>query len=164
MARPHSPKITIIPAVLKILKSIISCGTSERRHSERSEMLLLISEGGSNQKISKDYGKNYKTIKKWRHRYLASQDIFDKILLQEDKPMKKKQKELKELKEAVYSMLGDAARSGAPMTYTAIQYCQLLSLSTQTPSDYNRPINDWTPRELRDEVIKQGIFGMFHMP
>ena len=155
MARPHSPKINIIPEVSGILEKIQSRGKSEQRHSDRSKLILIIGQGGSNQRISKEYGKNYKTVKKWRLRYLSYQERFDKILLQLDKPLKKRNKDLLD---CVYEMLSDAPRSGTPMKFTSLQYCQLLHLATQSPHDYNREINDWTARELKEEAEKQGIF------
>ena len=89
-----------------------------------------------------------------RH-YIDSAVVFGKILEQSDKTEKQKQKELTE---SVYKLLSDLARTGAPMTYTALQYCQLLELALEKPEKYNRPINDWTARELQEESIKQGIF------
>ena len=66
-------------------------------------------------------------------------------------------KKLKELEEQIMLSLSDKPRPGAPMTFTADQYCQLLSVALEKPEQSNRPINDWTSRELADEVIKRGI-------
>jgi hypothetical protein len=43
------------------------------------------------------------------------------------------------------------------MTYTAEQYCQILQVALEPPSQSGRPINDWSSRELADEVNKRGI-------
>jgi len=134
---------------------IIASGKTEQRYVKRAQLLFRISQGGANTRIAKEVGINYKTVKKWRLRYIASSDIFDKILGQSDKLEKQK---LKELEEYVYQLLSDLARSGAPMTFTALQYCQLMELALEKPEKYDRPINDWTSRELRDEAVKQGIF------
>ena len=126
MARPHSPSIAIIPEVAKILSKIITSGKTEQRYVKRAQLLFRISQGGSNNKIAEEVGVNYKTVRKWRLRYIASSDMFDKILAQSDKSEKQK---LKELQESVYQLLSDQARSGAPMTFTALQYCQLMELA-----------------------------------
>jgi len=34
---------------------------------------------------------------------------------------------------------------------------QLFAIACEPPQSYGRPISHWTPRELADEVIKQGI-------
>ena len=33
----------------------------------------------------------------------------------------------------------------------------MIALSCEKPEDYGRPITHWTPRELAEEAIKQGI-------
>lgn len=46
---------------------------------------------------------------------------------------------------------------GAPATFTLEQITQLYALACAPPEQYGRPISDWTPGELADELIKQGI-------
>lgn len=58
---------------------------------------------------------------------------------------------------SVLERLADLERPGAPDTFTAEQLCQLVALACEPPELYGRPITHWTPRELADEVIKQGI-------
>ena len=53
--------------------------------------------------------------------------------------------------------LSDSYRSGAPATYSAEQYTQIIALALMPPSEYNRPITHWTARELTDEVHLQKI-------
>ncbi len=57
----------------------------------------------------------------------------------------------------VEERLADAPRSGVPDTFPPEQVCQIMALACEPPSVYGRPITHWTPRELRDEVLKQGI-------
>lgn len=40
------------------------------------------------------------------------------------------------------------------------QMLQLFAIACEKPEKYGRPISHWTPRELADEVIKQGIVSM----
>ena len=54
-------------------------------------------------------------------------------------------------------LLSDAPRSGAPASYSAEQYTQIISLALTPPSEYNRPITHWTARELTDEIKRQKI-------
>ncbi len=49
-------------------------------------------------------------------------------------------------------ILSDSARSGAPTTYSAEQYTQIIALALRPPAECDRPITHWTARELTDEV------------
>jgi putative transposase len=53
--------------------------------------------------------------------------------------------------------LQDAYRSGAPATFTLEQITELYALACAPPEQYGRPLSHWTPRELADELVKQGI-------
>lgn len=54
-------------------------------------------------------------------------------------------------------MLSDAPRPGAPERFTAEQVASILAVACESPKLSDRPINRWTHRELRDEVVKRGI-------
>jgi len=43
-----------------------------------------------------------------------------------------------------------------PASFSLEQMLQ-LAIACEKPEKYGRPISHWTPRELADEVIKQGI-------
>lgn len=53
--------------------------------------------------------------------------------------------------------LQDAPRPGAPATFGAEQWCQIMALACEQPEASGRPISHWTPRELADEACKRGI-------
>jgi len=44
-----------------------------------------------------------------------------------------------------------------PASFSLEQMLQLFAIACEKPEKYGRPIGHWTPRELADEVIKQGI-------
>ena len=48
-------------------------------------------------------------------------------------------------------------RPGAPATFSAEQWCQIIALACEPPEASGRPISHWTPRELADEACKRGI-------
>ena len=48
-------------------------------------------------------------------------------------------------------------RPGAPTTFSAEQWCQIIALACEPPEASERPISHWTPRELADEARKRGI-------
>ena len=58
---------------------------------------------------------------------------------------------------SVGERLADAERPGGPMRFSYWQILQLFAIACEKPEDYGRPISHWTPRELADEVVQQGI-------
>ena len=65
--------------------------------------------------------------------------------------------EEKALKRVVEEALSDEPRPGAPPRFTPEQIVQIVALACEMPEDSGRPISDWTPRELKEEVVKRGI-------
>jgi putative transposase len=61
------------------------------------------------------------------------------------------------LAQAIAAVLADAPRPGAPGTFTAEQVVQIITLACRPPEQLGRPVAAWTPRELADEAVKQGI-------
>lgn len=57
----------------------------------------------------------------------------------------------------VERILSDNPRSGKPATYTSENYSDIQRISLEKPSKFDRPITNWTARELCDEVHKQEI-------
>jgi hypothetical protein len=43
-------------------------------------------------------------------------------------------------------------RSGAPATYTPEQICAVVAMTCEKPSESERPISQWTQREIADEA------------
>ena|ERR1700689_875354 len=57
----------------------------------------------------------------------------------------------------VRDWLLDAPRCGGPPTITAEQWCQIMALACEDPTQSGRPISHWTAREVADEAIKRQI-------
>ncbi len=80
-------------------------GTSEQRLVERSRIILLANEGGTNQEIAEQLDTRTARISKWRQRFGAGR----------------------------LEGLEDAARSGKPVTYGAAAKKRVLSLLDEAP-------------------------------
>jgi transposase len=61
------------------------------------------------------------------------------------------------LERVIRDVLRDAPRSGAPGKFTAEQIVQLTSIACESPRDSGRPVEDWTGRELADEMKQRAI-------
>lgn len=57
----------------------------------------------------------------------------------------------------IEQQLSDAPRSGAPPKFSAEAISQIIALSLRPPSDFGRPVTHWTPAELAEEAVRQGI-------
>src|SRR5438046_1712356 len=58
---------------------------------------------------------------------------------------------------SVAERLADAPREGAPAKFTPEQVCQIIALACEKPADSDRPISQWSHRELADEIVRRGI-------
>lgn len=148
-----TPKvITCTPLQLEILGKLSRSTSEKRRISERAELLVHFLENGnpSSLKAVKQFGKGMSYVKKWRDRWQVRQPGLSAL-----EPASKP----REYEQAVRSALDDEGRSGKPSTYTEEQVCLLYAIACQKPEDLGYPITDWTPRELRLELIGRNIVG-----
>lgn len=151
MPTPKSAKIMVSEQQAIILERISRQTTSSVREVERSRMLLEISKGLSNTKIAARLGITQERVKRWRLRWLIFEAVFGVVEKNGSEQM------LRELEVKIRECLSDAPRSGAPMTFTAEQYCQIVGIALEAPSASGRPVSEWTPREIADEAAKRGI-------
>jgi len=115
-----------------------------RRHSAPQQVVtrarIVLAAGDTRSIIgtADDLGLNRDTVRLWRDRWTALQDI-----------------PLADLD--VAGRLTDAPRPGAPARITAEQVCQVIALACEAPTTAGRPISQWTNQELADEITKRGI-------
>jgi putative transposase len=115
-----------------------------RRHSsaqqlvQRARIVLLAHAGQNNEQIACELKVSVDMARLWRRRWLSFEGI-----------------EWEEL--SVSERLEDAPRPGKPSTITAEQLCQIVALACEAPTASQRPISQWTGREIADEIIKRGI-------
>jgi putative transposase len=153
MAKPYAPPITIPTGVYPILEKIIKSGKEEKRLVTRALLIVRMAEGKPNTQIGAEFKVQSKTVKKWRARWLENENCLHRIVSAEQTEKEKN----KDLSGQVRKILSDQERPGTPMRYSAEQYCQVLQVSLEAPSESGRPINDWSSWELADEVNKRGI-------
>lgn len=115
-----------------------------RRHSSaqqlvlRARVVLEASEGKSNAAIARELSTSVETVRVWRGRWVAQQEI---------EPTDR----------AVEERLADAPRPGAPAHISAEQRTQMAALACEAPAKTGRPISQWTGREIADELKARGI-------
>jgi putative transposase len=104
----------------------------------RARIILAAADGQKNKEIVQNYHVTADTARLWRNRWVNLQGISLDDLSIEDR-------------------LQDAPRPGAPAIITADQRCQIEALACEKPENSERPISQWTAREIADEVKKRKI-------
>jgi len=102
--------------------------------------------GQRNERLSQALNCSLPTVRKWRRRWAA---VASQLAVVESHPT--------DLRALAASVLADAPRSGTPGSFSAEQIVQIINLACTPPPEFGRPIDAWTPRELADEAINQGI-------
>ncbi len=120
------------------LKSLIRRHTTPQQVALRARIILSATDGLNNAQIARQLGVNINTASLWRNRWLGLQAAsLDDLSIQE--------------------RLTDAPRPGAPARITPQQVCQIVALACEAPSLSERPISQWSSREIADEITKRGI-------
>jgi putative transposase len=133
MPGPQPPAVPLSEEERHTLHTMIRAHKTPQHLSFRAHVILLLAEGLSAPAVARRLGTTRTTVRRWRRHWLKRHDC------------------------AVPERLHDAARPGAPATFQAEQWCQIIALACEPPEAAGRPISHWTPRELADEVRKRGI-------
>jgi putative transposase len=104
----------------------------------RGRIILAAGKGQSNSAIAREQKVSINTAQRWRNRFVKAQGISYEDLSLEDR-------------------LLDRPRPGAPARITADQRCKIEGLACEKPEDSDRPISQWTAREIADEIKKRQI-------
>jgi putative transposase len=138
MRGPQPTLIQLSPAAREGLEMILSRHSSPQQQVLRAKIVLCAAQGKNNQQIARELNVSIDTARLWRKRWLELEAIsFDDL----------------EVKER----LADGPRPGKPPTLTAEQVCQIVALGCEKPEESQRPISQWSGREIADEVVKRGI-------
>lgn len=120
------------------LESLVRRHSTPQRVATRAHIVLAAAAGQPLVRIGQQVGLSRESVRLWRDRWVARQDI-----------------PLAEL--SVRERLADEPRPGAPARITAAQVCAVVALACEAPATSGRPISQWTNQEIADEIIKRGI-------
>lgn len=120
------------------LTQIIRRHRSEQQVVLRARIVLAAAQGHSNAHIARELKINVDTARLWRDRWVGLQGIDLETM-------------------GVGERLQDAPRPGAKPTFSEEQRCQIAALACETPQQSERPISQWTGREIADELKARGI-------
>ncbi len=138
MRGPEPPAVELSPEVRQELEALLRRRSLPQQLALRARIILAAADGANNSQIARHLDLDVDTVRLWRHRWLAFAPIPLADLSLEER-------------------LSDVPRSGRPIQITADQRCQIVALACEAPADVDRPISQWTGREIAAEVVKRGI-------
>ena len=138
MRGPKPPALDVSDAAHQDLDALTRRHTTPQQLALRARIILAAAAGANNAQIARQLAISVNMVRRWRERWL----ILHPVAL-EDLP--------------VAERLTDVPRPGKPVRITADQVCQIQALACETPAGAQRPISQWTSRELADEVKRRGI-------
>jgi putative transposase len=132
----------LAPTALKLtieerekLGQILNRHSTPQQIALRAKIVLLADEGRNHHEIGRELEISLKMARLWRKRWIEGQE--------------------KEI--PVAERLCDGQRSGTPAKFELEQILHLFKLACDDPNEYNRPISQWTNRELAAEMVEQKI-------
>jgi putative transposase len=126
--------VTVLPEQREALEQLVRTRSTPQQLALRARMMLHAAEGVGVRESARDLGVWPKTVRYWRRRWRQAAD-----------------------RQSVPERLADAPRSGAPPTYTPEQICAVIAMTCEKPSESERPISQWSQREIADEAMRRGL-------
>ncbi len=133
---PKPAELTLSTQEQNELQELVRRHSTPQQVAKRARMILAAAEGKRNAEIARELTVSVDTVRSWRMRWIGLQAVS-----------------LSDL--SVSERLTDVPRPGRPAQITAEQTCQIVALACEQPKE--RPISQWTGREMADEVMRGGI-------
>src|SRR3954451_8428699 len=138
MPGPELPALELTGEERLALETLVRRRTAGQQLVLRGRIILAAADGVNQSTIASRLGTTINTVRYWRRRWLGLQHVpFEELDAEE--------------------RLADAPRSGTPARITADQVCRIVALACEAPAESERPISQWTGREVAAEVMKRGI-------
>lgn len=138
MSGPQPTAVALTAEEREELERLVRAHTSPQQVVLRGRIILVAAEGLTNRQVGQQVGVSREAVRLWRDRWVGLQAV-----------------PLDEL--SVADRLADAPRPGAPVRIGAEQVCAIIALACEAPSLSDRPISQWTGREIADEITRRGI-------
>ncbi len=138
MPGPRPPEIVLSGDERAALERLARAHTTGQQVAVRARIVLLAAEGLSTSAVARMLDVDVGTARQWRARWRQ----FDAVPLAEL---------------SVAARLADAPKPGAPARITPEQVCQIIAVACEQPAASDRPISQWSARELADEVMHRGL-------
>jgi len=134
MRGPKPPAVALTAAERRELAALAGARRTPQQVALRARIILAAAGGANNAAIGRALGIEADTARQWRMRWLGLPAAL-----------------------GVAERLADAPRPGGPCRITAEQVCRITALACEAPAASNRPISQWSGRELAEEAVKRGL-------
>jgi putative transposase len=135
---PKPPEIVLTQVERNELERLVRARTTGQQLALRARIVLLAADGCSTEAIARHLQMDSDTARQWRARWHASAGCAAS-------------------ERSAAERLADAPKSGRPARITPEQICQIIALACEVPADSDRPISQWSARELADEILHRNI-------
>jgi transposase len=134
MALLTADPVAVLPEQREMLEELVRAHSTPQQLALRARMILGGADGVGVRESARELDVWPKTVRYWRKRWRNSADG-----------------------QSVLERLSDAPRSGAPATYTPEQICAVIAMTCEKPSQSERPISQWSQREIAEEAMRRGL-------
>lgn len=142
-------KIQLSERQMELLEEIVASRTAQVRLVQRAQIILLAFQKRNNEEIGEVVGLNPQQVSVWRKRWKADWDRLIAVECSERKSV---------LKSEIETLLSDQPRKGRTPTFSAEQQAAIVALACEDPDEASeRPISQFTAREIADEAVKRNI-------
>ena len=138
MSGPPATMVVLTREERAGLDRLVRGHTTPQHLALRARIILLSAEGLNNVQVGHQVGVSREAVRLWRDRWVGLQGV-----------------PLAEV--PVADRLADAPRPGAPVRIGAEQVCAIIALACEAPVQSDRPLSQWTAREIAEEVMRRGI-------
>jgi transposase len=138
MRGPKPPTIDLADPERQELERFVRRHTTPQQRALRARIVLAAADGANNCQIARQLDISLDMVRRWRDRWLALQPASWEDLPRADR-------------------LTDAPRPGKPVRITDAQVAKIVALACEPPADSQRPVSQWTSRELAAEIKQRGI-------
>lgn len=142
-------KVQITERQMEVLEEIVATRTAAVRLVQRARIVLLSFRKQNNEEVSEAVGLNPQQVSVWRKRWKADWERLILVECNESKSV---------LKKEIETLLADQPRKGRTSTFSSEQQAAIVAIACEDPDDESeRPISQFTLREIADEAVKRSI-------
>lgn len=142
-------KIQVTERQLEVLEEIAACRTAAVRLVQRARIVLLAFAKQNNEEVGQIVGLNPQQVSVWRKRW---RDDWQRMILVECNESRSV------LKKEIEKRLADRPRKGRTPKFSTEQQAAIVTIACENPDEESeRPISQFTVREIADEAVKREI-------
>jgi hypothetical protein len=142
-------RIQVTERQFEILEEIVACRTAAVRLVQRAKIILLAFAKHNNEGVSQIVGLNPQQVSVWRKRWRDDWQRLISVECNESRSV---------LKNEIEKLLDDLPRKGRSPKFTPEQQAAIVAIACENPDEESeRPISQFTAREIADEAVKRDI-------